>query len=60
MPGIARCEDIDSVVRAPGRIVVKVQAVAEVRTTAMSSLSRPDPSTALPSGLSTSFALLDR
>ena len=54
MPGMALWADMDSVVRAPGRIVVSVEAVADVSTTAMSTLLNPDPRTALPSGLSTS------
>ena len=36
MPGMALWADMDSVVRAPGRIVVSVEAVADVSTTAMS------------------------
>ena len=57
---MAPCEAIDSVVRAPGRMVVSVDAVADVSTTAMSSLSSAEPSTAVPSGLSTSAELLLR
>ena len=58
--GMAPCDAIDSVVRAPGRMVVSVDAVAEVRTTAMSSLSNVEPSTADPSGLRMSPEFLPR
>ena len=45
---------IDSVVRAVGRIVVCVEAEAEVSTAMISSLSRVPPSTPVPSALRTS------
>ena len=45
---------IDSDVRAVGRIVVWVDAAAEVSTAMISSLSRGEPSTSVPSTLSTS------
>ena len=60
MLGMAPCDAIESVVRAPGRIVVSVDAVADVSTTAISSLSSVEPSTALPSGLRMSPELLAR
>jgi hypothetical protein len=43
--GAAPCLAIDSVVRAVGRIVVWVEAAAEVSTASTSSLSRPEPKT---------------
>ena len=58
--GMAPCDAIERVVLAPGRIVVSVDAVAEVSTTAMSSLSSVEPSTAEPSGLRMSPELLAR
>ena len=51
---------IESVVRVVGRIVVCVEADAEVRTAMISSLSHGDPSTSLPSAPSTSSELLFR
>ena len=45
---------IDRVVRAVGRIVVCVDAEADVSTEMISSLSTGEPRTPLPSGLSTS------
>ena len=45
---------IDSVVRAVGRIVVCVEADADVSTAMISSLSSGEPSTLPPSALSTS------
>src|SRR6185312_6921987 len=51
---------IDSVVRAVGRIVVWVDADADVSTQMISSLSSPEPNTPLPSALRTSLELLAR
>ena len=48
---------IDSVVRAVGRIVVWVEAEAEVSTAMIRNLTPTLPSTGLPSALSTSSAL---
>ena len=50
---------IDRVVRAVGRIVVWVDAEAEVRTAMISSLSQGEPNTFVPSTLSTSLWLFD-
>ena len=58
--GMAPWDAMDSVVRAPGRMVVMVDAVADVSTTAMSSLSAAEPSTAEPSGLRMSPELFER
>src|SRR5947209_6872101 len=58
--GIAFHRAIDSVVRAVGRIVVCVEADAEVSTQRISSLSRPEPNTPLPSAFRTSLELLER
>ena len=58
--GIAPQRAIDSVVRAVGRIVVWVEAEADVSTQIVSSLYSGDPSTPWPSGLSTSLALEER
>ena len=58
--GIASHFAIDSVVRAVGRIVVCVEAEADVSTQMISSLSSPEPSTPLPSAFSTSSELLAR
>ena len=46
-----------AIVRAVGRIVVCVEADADVRTAMIRSLSSREPSTALPSGASTSSEL---
>src|SRR2546430_5201070 len=51
---------IDRVVRAVGRIVVCVDAEAEVRTAMISSLSNGDGNTSPPSALRTSSELLTR
>src|ERR1700749_2906622 len=51
---------IDSVVRAVGRIVVWVDADADVSTAMISSLFQGEPKTALPSGLSTSAEFAPR
>jgi hypothetical protein len=51
---------MDSVVRAVGRIVVWVEAEAEVRTQMTSSLSSPDPKTPLPRAFRTSLGLEPR
>ncbi len=56
--GIAFQRAIDRVVRAVGRIVVWVEAEAEVSTQMISSLSSPDPNTPLPSAFRTSLELL--
>ncbi len=53
--GIAFQLAIDRVVRAVGRIVVWVDAEAEVSTAMISSLSSGEPNTAFPSAFSTSF-----
>src|SRR3954452_25518961 len=52
--GIARQRAIDSVVRAVGRIVVCVDAAADVSTAMISSLSSGEPNTWVPRALSTS------
>src|SRR5436309_15778720 len=52
--GIAPQRAIDSVVRAVGRIVVCVEAAADVRTAMINSLSHGDPNTRPPSTFSTS------
>ena len=49
--GIAPARAIDSDVRAVGRIVVCVEAAAEVSTAMISSLSSGEPKTAVPSTL---------
>ena len=51
---------MDSDERAAGRIVVCVEADADVSTAMMSSLFQGDPSTALASAFSTSSLLLVR
>src|ERR671934_590960 len=51
--GIARQRAIDSVVRAVGRIVVCVEAAAELSTAMMRILSSGDPKTWEPSALRT-------
>src|SRR3954447_17019844 len=56
--GIAFWRAIDRLVRAVGRIVVWVEADADVSTAMISSLSSPEPSTPLPIGANTSSALL--
>ena len=58
--GIAFHCAIDSVVRAVGRIVVCVEAEAEVSTQMISSLSSGEPNTPLPSAFRTSVELSDR
>src|SRR5919204_984346 len=55
--GIAPQRAIDRVVRAVGRIVVCVDAAAEVSTAMISSLSSGEPKTCEPRTLSTSSAL---
>ena len=55
--GIASARAIDSDVRAVGRIVVCVDAAAEVSTAMIRILSSGEPNTCLPSTLSTSSAL---
>ena len=55
--GNAPCAAIESVARVVGRIVVWVDADADVSTAMISSLSQGEPSTSLPSALSTSSAL---
>ena len=52
--GIERQRAIESVVRAVGRIVVCVDAAAELSTATIRSLSSGEPSTPPPSALSTS------
>ena len=52
--GIERQRAIESVVRAVGRIVVWVDAAAEVSTATIRSLSSGEPSTPPPSALRTS------
>ena len=54
LPGIAWARAIESVVRAVGRIVVWVEAAAEVRTAMIRSLSSGEPKTSEPRWLSTS------
>ena len=56
-PGIARARAIDSDVRAVGRIVVWVDAAADVSTAMIRILSSGLPNTSLPRTLSTSSAL---
>ncbi len=58
--GIAPCADIDSVARVVGKIVVCVDADAEVSTAMISSLSRCHGSTWPPSALRMSSAWLLR
>ena len=55
--GIAPARAIDSDVRAVGRIVVCVDAAAEVSTAMISSLSSGEPRTAVPSALKMSSEL---
>src|SRR5215468_2166769 len=55
--GIAPQRAIDRLVRAVGRIVVWVEAAAELSTAMMRILSSGEPKTLLPSTLSTSSAL---
>ena len=55
-PGIAPHLAIDSVVRAVGRIVVCVEAAAEVSTATIRNLTPTEPSTPWPSACSTSLA----
>jgi hypothetical protein len=55
--GIAPARAIDRLVRAVGRIVVWVDAAAEVSTAMMRILSSGEPNTCVPSTLSTSSAL---
>src|SRR3954471_17437263 len=52
--GIAPQRAIDSDVRAVGRIVVCVEAAAELRTAMIRILSSGEPNTCVPSALSTS------
>ena len=52
--GNAPCAAIDSACRVAGRIVVWVDADADVRTAMISSLSSGEPRTPLPRALSTS------
>ena len=54
--GIAPHFAIDSVVRAVGRIVVCVEAAAEVSTATIRNFTPTDPSTPVPSAFSTSSA----
>ena len=58
--GIALARAIESVVRAVGRIVVWVEAAAEVSTAMIRILSRGEPKTSVPSELSTSSWFLIR
>ncbi len=58
--GIAPCAAIERLVREVGRIVVCVEADAEVSTAMISSLSQGEPRTSVPSALSTSSALSTR
>jgi hypothetical protein len=58
--GIAPQCAIDRVVLAVGRIVVCVDAAADVSTAMIRSLSQPEPNTRPPRTLSTSFELLAR
>jgi hypothetical protein len=55
--GIARTRAMDSDVRAVGRIVVCVEAAAEVSTAMISSLSSGEPRTAVPRLVKMSSAL---
>ena len=55
--GIACARAIDRLVRAVGRIVVCVDAAADVSTAMMRILSSGEPKTSVPSTLSTSSAL---
>jgi hypothetical protein len=55
--GSAPQRAIDRLVRAVGRIVVCVEAAAELSTAMISSLSSGEPKTWLPRTLSTSSAL---
>ena len=54
LSGIACARAIESVVRAVGRIVVWVEAAAEVSTAMIRSLSSGEPNTSVPRWLSTS------
>ena len=58
--GIALARAIESVVRAVGRIVVWVEAAAEVSTAMIRILSSGEPKTSVPSELSTSSWLATR
>ena len=58
--GIAFARAIESVVRAVGRIVVWVEAAAEVSTAMIRILSSGEPKTSVPSELSTSSWFLIR
>ena len=58
--GIAPQRAIDRVVRAVGRMVVCVEAEADVSTATISSLSHGDPKTRVPSTLRTSLELAVR
>ena len=58
--GIALARAIESVVRAVGRIVVCVEAAAEVSTAMIRILSSGEPKTSVPSALSTSSWLSTR
>ena len=58
--GIAPCAAIESVVRAVGRMVVWVDADAEVSTAMIRSLSHGEPMTSLPSARKTSSELSAR
>ncbi len=58
--GIAPCTAIERLVREVGRIVVCVDADAEVSTAMIRSLSQGEPRTSVPSALSTSSELSTR
>ena len=58
--GSAPCAAIESEVREVGRIVVCVEAEADVSTAMIKSLFQGEPSTSLPSALSTSSELSTR
>src|SRR4051794_3676674 len=58
--GIAPCAAIDSDVREVGRIVVWVDADADVSTAMIRSLFHGEPSTSVPRALSTSSELSTR
>ena len=57
-PRRGRCAAIESSLRAAGRIVVCVDAAADVSTAMIRNLSKGEPSTRLPVALSTSSAFV--
>ena len=60
LSGIALARAIESVVRAVGRIVVWVDAAAEVSTAMIRSLSSGEPKTSVPSVAEHVFLVLDQ